>query len=381
MSRKTTDWDNFVKLVDRHRVVFDVYKSLSRFASNNVPEPVLIRLRERAHRNAQRILTKSAELVHILKALYQRGISALSLKGPLLGLYAYGSLGSRHVGDLDIMIPVESIAKADNLLRKEGYQRTEPGFELTPRQYPAYKRNNCHFGYYCKERRIRIELHYRYGSNPALFPLKFDEAWERRQIVKLGGIEVATLSLQHTIMFLCAHGAAHAWFRLFWLNDLARLLHRNLTIDWDKQMVQSGRSGICRMVAEGVILASLLLNSPLPKPVRIYGQKDKVVGRLVRMAYHRISYSVDYPGKPFTLDYFREKVYDVRLRKNLYYKFNFFLYQIGPSYDEFESDALPGLLCFLYFFLRPFTQVYRWYARRTKVYRQGSMARPIKTNE
>jgi hypothetical protein len=367
LSHKAIDWDLFVRLVDRHRVVSQAYKSLHQFAANSVPETVLIRLRERAHRNAQRILTKSAELVHILKGFDQRDISALSFKGPVMGLLAYGDLGSRHVGDLDIMIPVESIEKADNFLRQEGYQRTEPGFMLTPKQHAVYQRNNYHFRYFCKERAIRVELHYRYGSNPALFPLKFDEAWERRQTVKLGGIDVATLSLEHTIQLICVHGAAHAWFRLFWLNDLAQLLYRHQTIDWTKQMGQADRLGIRRVMAEGVILATLLLKSPLPRQVKIYEQSDSVVHDLVRMTYYRIRYSVDYPCKPFTLDYFREKLYDVSLRKDLPYKLNFFLYQIGPSYDEFESVILPDLLFSLYFFLRPFTWVSRWYAQRTKI--------------
>ncbi len=64
---KAIDWEVFIKLVDRHRVSSLVYKSLSQFAANSVPEPVLIRLRERVHRNAQRILSKTTELVHILK--------------------------------------------------------------------------------------------------------------------------------------------------------------------------------------------------------------------------------------------------------------------------------------------------------------------------
>jgi len=358
---KAIDWEVFIKLVNRHRVSSLVYKSLNRFEGDKIPTHVLIRLRERAHRNAQRILSKTTELVHILKGFDQRDIFALSFKGPVLGLLAYGDLCSRHVGDLDIMIPLESIEKADNFLRQEGYQRTHPGFTLTPRQHAVYQRNNYHFRYFCKERAIRVELHYRYGSNPALFPLKFDEAWERRQTVKLGGIDVATLSLEHTIQLICAHGAAHAWFRLFWLNDLAQLLYRHQTIDWTKQMGQANRLGIRRVMAEGVVLATLLLKSRLPQQVKIYGQTDKVVHDLVRMAYYRIRYSVDYPSKPFTLDYFREKLYDIRLRKDLPYKLNFFLYQIGPSYDEFESVILPDLLFFLYFFLRPFTWCFRWY--------------------
>ena len=130
MSRKKTDWDLFIRLVDRHRVASQGYKNLSRFAANSVPEPVLVRLRERFHRNAERVLFKTAELVNILSRFEQRGISALSIKGPVLALQAYGDLVSRHVGDLDIMVPAKTVEKAEILLQQEGYQRTEPRFKL-----------------------------------------------------------------------------------------------------------------------------------------------------------------------------------------------------------------------------------------------------------
>lgn len=374
----TIDWDNFIKLVDWHGVPSLVYKKLNRLAENKIPGPVISRLRTHAQRGARRVLLKTSELVHLLKQFDHRGISALSLKGPALAMQTYGDLNTRPVGDLDILVPAAYMASADHLLRQEGYQRTHPDFNLTPRQYAFYKRNNYHFDYYCKKRRISIELHYRYGSNRALFPLKFNKAWGRRQTVRLGGIDVATLSLEHTLMFLCVHGAAHSWLRLFWLDDVARILRSHQTIAWDRQMAQAGRLGVRRVVSEGVILSSLLLNSPLPEPVRTYGQKDKKVWQLVRMAYDRIQSLEKGECKPFMPGYFREKLHDFRLCDDPAYKLYFFLYQIGPSHDEWESDTLPGLLFFLYFFLRPFTWVYRWYAKRTKVYRQGTMGGPMR---
>jgi hypothetical protein len=373
LSRRTTDWDTFIKLADRHRVVSQAYKSLNQFAANNVPEPVLTRLRERFHRNTQGVLVKAAELVRIVRRFEQRGIPVLPVKGPILALQLYGDLGLRHVGDLDIMVPPECVKEAENLLRQEGYRRTHPGFDLSPRQHAAYVRNYHNFGHHCQDRRIQVELHWRFASDRSLLPLKFHEFWGDRQTVRLGGTGVAALSLEHTILFLCTHGAIHNWFRLFWLNDVARVLREDQTIDWSALMMHAEQLGTRRMVAEGVVLANLLLGSPLPGQVLEYAEKDKGVYGLVRIAYHLIKHPGGASYRPFTPAYIRTKLSGFKLRKGLQFKLGRFLRQIGPVRGDWESISLPDSLFPLYYFLRPLMWFFRWYVRGIKVYREGPM--------
>ena len=199
LSRRVMDWDAFIKLSDRHRVFSLVYSDLKRFAGNSIPKIVLTHLKNRFYRNAQQVLTKTAELVRIVKRFDQNNIPVLPLKGPVLALQVFGNVGLRHVGDLDIMIPAECVKKAENFLQQEGYRRTYPGFDLTPGQHSHYTLHSKHFGFYNQDRKISIELHWRLGSNPYLFPLQFDAIWKDRQTVRLGGANVAALSLEHTI--------------------------------------------------------------------------------------------------------------------------------------------------------------------------------------
>ena len=172
LCRRAIDWDIFIRLVDRHRVVSQAYKSLNQFAANYVPEPVLTRLRERFHRNTQGVLAKTAELVRIVKRFEKKGIPVLPFKGPVLALQAYGNLGSRHVGDLDMMVPPESVKNAEDILGQQGYKRIHPEFDLTQKQHAAYLGLTHHFAYFCQERGIKVELHWRFGSIRYLFPLR-----------------------------------------------------------------------------------------------------------------------------------------------------------------------------------------------------------------
>ena len=375
LCRRPIDWDNFIKLVDRHRVPAPVYKRLSRFAENSIPKTVLTPLKNRSHRNAQQVLMKTAELVRIVKRFEEKGIPVLPLKGPVIALQAYGNLGSRHVGDLDVMVPPERVLEAQRFLLEEGYQRAHPDFELTTRQDLSYIRNNHHFGYFSQERRIRVELRWRFGSNRRLFPLGFNELWRDRQTIFLGGVEVATPSLEHTILLLCTHGAGHAWFRLFWLNDVARIVIKNDSIDWDILMRHAGQLGVRRMVAEGVLLAGHLLGSPLPEPVRVFAEKDRGVDRLVKMSLSLINHPGGTFHKPLTRSYYCSKLHGLMLRSDLRYKLAFCTIQLGATYSDWDRVPLPDALFPLYFLVRPVTWFFRWYVPKTKVYREGPMGR------
>jgi Uncharacterised nucleotidyltransferase len=373
LTRMAIDWDVFIGLVDRHRTSSPAYRSLNRFAANNIPEPVLNRLRERFHRNTQQVLLKTAELVRIVKRFEQNHIRILPIKGPVVALQAYDDLGSRHVGDLDIMVPPESVKMAEDVLVQQSYKRTHPDFHLTRKQHSIYLRNIHHFGYFCQERGVRVELHWRFGSNRCLFPLMFNDLWKDKQTIRIGGSEMATLSPEHTILFLCAHGAEHAWVRLFWLNDIACLMKKHDTINWQSLMLHASRLGIGRMAAEGIVLSNLLLASPLPEPIRAFSEKDRSVYRLTGRAFYLIKHPEGLSPKPFTKPYYFSKMHKAMLRGDPRYKLIFGANLIGADYGDWNRVPLPDVLFPFYYLIRPFTWFSRYYVRGSKVYKEGPM--------
>jgi len=368
LCRRPVDWDSFIKLVNRHRVISPVYLGLKQFAGDRIPEAVLGDLESRYRWNAQQVLAKSAELVRIVNRFGEKGIEALPFKGPVLALKAYGDLGSRHVGDLDIMVAPEQALEAEGVLLKEGYRRTHPAFELTPKQKLAYIRSIHHFGYLSQERRIKVELHWRFGSIRHLFPLRFHDFWKDRQTIKLGGADLAALSLDHTILLLCTHGAIHAWSRLFWLNDVACLMKKHGTIDWHRLTVHASRLGIGRMVAEGIILSNLFLAAPLPDPIRAFSEKDKGVERLVKTSLYLITHNKPRFYRPSTPAYWHSKFNLFMLRSDQKYKLGFCFHHMGASYGDWSRFPLPDAIFPIYYLIRPYSWLFRWYIRGTEIY-------------
>ena len=375
LCRTITDWDAFIRQVNRHQVVSPAYKYLKRYAGNSFQGPVFSDLKDRYRKESLRTFRKAIELIRIVKRFDRKGILVLPIKGPVVALQAWGDLGSRHVGDLDILVSPEQTFEAENILLRDGYRRIHPHFELTPRQRLAYIHRNHHFGYSSRKRGVMVELHWRFGSNRRLFPFKFDELWQTRETLKLGGVQVSTLSPEHTILLLCAHGSGHAWSSLFWLNDVAQLVAKYDALDWRVLMGRAEQSGIARMVAEGVLLASVLLGSPLPDPVRSYIRKDKGVNRIAGKAFYLMNHSSGLSHKPFTYPWYCTKSHQYMLRRDPGYKLTFFANMLGADYGNWGRVPLPDALFPLYYLLRPVTWFFRWFIPKTKIYREGPMGR------
>ncbi len=374
--RSGIDGEAFLNLVDQHRVSAPIYEALSTCRGHGITGSTLQALKERYRSNVRQVLIKTGELVRLVRRFEEKGIRVLPLKGPVLALALYGKVGLRYVGDLDIAVPPGSVSEAEGILKDMGYERTHPAFALTKKQYAAYIRTNHHFGYLSGGGGVNVELHWRFGSNRYLFPLRFDDLWRGREIVELGGTSLASLSPEQNLLFLCTHGAQHAWVRLFWLQDIAHLMrNHHSSFDWERLMGRAGRLGVGRMVAAGVVLANQLLHSPLPGPVQAFAERDRNVHFLVRMAL----YLMTVPGpvhRPLTRAYGYVKLNGYFLRRDMRYKVAYCLRVLGPSvYDDWRRFPLPDNLFALYSLIRPFTWIFRWFGPGTSVYREGPMGR------
>jgi hypothetical protein len=367
------DWNSFISLVEHHRVTALVQQALNRFGAHIIPHAVMGILKERRLRKARETLSRTGLLIRILSAIQKEGIQVLPFKGPVLSQQVYGELGIRHVGDLDIMVAPDQVMAAQEVLLGQDLIRSDPEFALTRKQTLDYIRNNHHFGFFFRKHEIRVELDWRLGHR-YVYPFEFDELWGRRSIIRILGVEVETLSPEHNMLLLCAHGAGHSWFRLFWVNDIARLLTQSYVMDWKSLISFAKRLGIARMVAEGVVLANRFLGSPMPEPVSLVASEDSGVERIVRMASYLLCRPDGPSYKPFSYPYIASKIHGLLLRSDLRYKTAFVALHMRSSYGDWDKLPLPDVLFPLYYLTRPFFWFFRWYTPNIKVYRQGTKA-------
>ena len=347
MSRAKIAWPEFLRWVDRNRVAPLVYTNLSRYAGKTVPSAIMNALRSRFQGNASRGLGNAAELVRLCHLLQENDIPVLPLKGSLLALQVYGNLALRHAGDIDLLIAPHQVELADRLLQRD-YRRTLPAIRLTASQQRRFLRLSHHFAYVDNRSHRRLELHWRSIHHQPPHVMDVSRLLSRASTVAVTASSFPGLALPDLVLYLCAHGAHHFWFRLFWLADLAEIMRGHPDLDWQYLMTLARESGILGPLAQGVILAHQLLDVPLPEVMRTYALQDR-----------RVSYSTQVAHR-FILGFQPEKyapslsligcTCKLRCANSFKEKLNI-LDRFFTSLD-WVNLRLPGFLFFIYYLLR-----------------------------
>lgn len=231
-------WDHFVELTLHHRVYPYLYPRLAK-AGDAVPPAVLQRLKREYQRNTLQMLQLSGEMGALAEALSERNIRSLFLKGPVLAQELYGDLSLRTSRDLDFLVPMEDLEKAEALLVELGYVKEED-FESV---LGDWKWRQHHNTYQHPATRVTAEIHWRLSPAPSKEP-RFDELWERSRVSPLGR-HVRYLGPEDLFMYLAVHGARHGWSRLRWLMDIDRLLGR------EPDARQTGQGPDARQTSQG----------------------------------------------------------------------------------------------------------------------------------
>ena len=92
------EWAYLLEAAVVHRVVPLMYRSLQKVASDRVPQQVRTWLRTEYLQEGMRIHLQILQLLDLLSLFDARGIEALSFKGPVLGMVAYGDASKRKAG-------------------------------------------------------------------------------------------------------------------------------------------------------------------------------------------------------------------------------------------------------------------------------------------
>ena len=308
--RQGLDWTSLIQLAERHRVLPLVYRALQAVNSDTVPQPIRAELYHDFHANAQRNLFLAGTLLKLLRLLENHQIPAISYKGPVLAMLAYGNLTLRQFGDLDILVHKKDVARAQDLLLSQGYRWWEQRpLTFFPRQRKVYELFN-------EEGQVLVELHWAVTSSTFYFPLDPVALWQSLETVVLLDKPVHTLSREHLLLILCAHGAKHHWDRLAWICDIAMLLHVCADINWQHLLEHAERLGSRRMLLLGIFLAYTLLGTSLPDNLQQRLRSDPAIPGLAAEVQARLFTNASQPLSAIDRPLFYLRLRD-RLRHRL----------------------------------------------------------------
>lgn len=348
--RERIDWAQFMATARSLGTMPLLYSSLVATCPEAVPPAVFDELRWTFFATVRRNLVLSRELVRLAKAFESHGILAIPFKGPVLAASVYGECALRQFVDLDFLIHKRDVLRARDLLISDGYR---PRRQRNDAQEAAYLRVGHEYEFVHNDGGVGVDLHWRITPRRLFSQFPFERLWDQAIPVSLNGTMVLSLAPEDLIMILSVHGAKHMWQRLQWICDIAEVVRAHPQIDWARLMGRAGELGCQRMVCLGLLLATDLLDAPVPTGI---AQRLYTTSQVASLA---TKVSKGLFGQPCTrlgpLEVFR---FHLAVRERVQDKARclvFFLHSaITPTYGDWELLPLPSCLFFVYYMLRPF---------------------------
>jgi hypothetical protein len=273
-------------------------------------------------------------------------MNVIPFKGPTLAGLAYDDLGLREFGDLDLLIAKRDLMRAQELMLSQGYQ---PEIMLNATQSAIFADacNVLAFTHSGKE--ITVELHWE--LSPGYLPFSPDPEQLRRRMAPSwpGGQKVMTLSPEDLLVYLCAHGGKHTWERLIWIADVAGLIHRHPSLDWDRVCDLAAGQRSERALFLGLRLARDLTGASLPLEVEKLMRSDPESERLAVKVVEWL-----FPASGMTRSLAAQSFFFLRLQRRWPDKLRSLIrLATTPSVADWNSTAKPGQFATLYPLLRP----------------------------
>ena len=212
---------------------------------------------------AARNLLLSAELAGILRAFEDERLPCVPVRGPALAEQLYGDVTARPMGDLDLLVRRDDLARAAAALERLGFRRLDrrPGFaEL--------------FSYtlvFVKERHgwIVVEPHWTIAYPPFADGVDMAAVWQRCARGRVVGVETWRLGREDLLLHLGLHlmhpddGAP-----LLWFYELDRLLRAERgRVDWSRFVATAETAGVECLLADGLGQVKTLFGTPIPEDV------------------------------------------------------------------------------------------------------------------
>ena len=344
------DFDELLREAEYHSTAACVAYALLQSGEDLLPQEVCAKLQQRLHVAARNNLKWLAEWQRILATFQSAGIRVISFKGPVLAMQAYGNLALREFADLDLLVMPEDALRARDVLVEEGYQ---PRISRADDENSLYLRSgNQQLEFVSAERGTQIDMHW--GALHKMFPfqLPVNTLFQSSRISRIEENSFLSLSPEHTLLYLCAHGTKHYWARLHWLCDVACYVKSTQELDW-KQCVLLAKETNCELVVKhALLLAKSVLELELPQEVKSFCQ-DSEAQKLADKA------------RAFLFGASAKALHGKQVRYHLafakgwrdgarYLRNRIFV----PAEPDWDAIWLPQLLHPLYYFVRPLRMIF-----------------------
>jgi hypothetical protein len=347
------DWDRVLELSRRHGVTPLLSRGIDALeaadAAIEMSERVRAGLTERTRATAMHNVRFATELHELLDGFEDRGIRALPFKGPALEAVAYGDVGMRAYGDLDVLVPREDVTRAVDALESRGYRWADVprlddaailGGPFTKPLVAEYE---------LEREQLTVEVRWRIGDADQPFSSDVETLWKRRETASIAASAAPVLAPEDRLRMLAFHGTKHKWHLLKWASDFAAALAAT-DVDWTDLLEQARHHGDERRLLIGVSLVEALFDVSIPGGVRARLDADPRAERLAAAAVEELcAERTTRPDRRDRLAYTARATDSIgdSLRTVLYHS------RLHPGLSEYRLRPLPGPFHPIYYLVLP----------------------------
>lgn len=354
---RNLDWAFIIALASHHRLFPSLFLHLKDDASESIPSTIRSTLKYEYDQNTIHNMILAQELINLQQLLASRHIPFIIYKGLPIAAGIYGSLSSRHVWDIDLLVQKEHIPLIKSLLISNGYQ---PERYMAGKEEKKLLQDDCEYNFERVDKRVHLEIHWQIIPDNFSGGYCSKHLWECTEEVIIANKKFFTVKPEELLILLCVHGGdKHQWWRLKWLCDIAQLVIRHPNLDWDKVIWRAHAMMKVNSVTFGLYLAETLLNTPIP-PEALRGIKKNsqytsnlglVVGRMFRPGFGLPGFS---EWKQY-INHFTVKGTGSSNARSLPKSNirNYLRAVLHPEWSDLHAYALPDWLTFLHYVLRP----------------------------
>ena len=256
-------WSRVVDEAIRHGLPGLTYRLLADgpFA-DQVPSDIRDRLRSSYVDIASRNALYFRQTAWMVNELSAGGIPVMLLKGMHLSRFVYAEPALRSMADVDIMVPWEQLAAAEQIF-------LDHGFGPLPRpNLEEFCTWSNHLARLRKAGAPVVELHWSIEKPTSPFRIDLDGLWARSQTTTLDGAQVHILSPEDLLLHLAMHGTYHHRLdhaALKGLLDVNAVIAKHAkVIDWETLNERAGAWGASRFVYTTFRLTAVILGTPFP---------------------------------------------------------------------------------------------------------------------
>ena len=345
------DWNLFIQLSIHHRVFPIIYKRINNLKNSQIPSHVVQVLHKHYQNNVFRMLQLSGETEYIAQTFAKQEIKTLFLKGPVLAAHLYSDISLRTSADLDVLIPIEQLGNAEEILLTQGYIKDD----YIQTVLNDWKWRHHHITFYHPHKNIKVEIHWRLNPGPTKEP-SFNHLWKRRQASSLSRNPIYMLGNEDLFLFLTSHGSRHGWSRLRWLLDIDYLTKVDLNWRNVKRLLEEYH--YLQVGGQALNLASYILTTNITKEMKSL-TNSKRSEKLAKDAYFYLERMVNLHTEPVPVEignYHKKYLFSLM---SFHQKCLFVASFLFPYPEDAEVLPLPKSLHVLYFPLRPFLWAWR----------------------